>query len=54
MLQALKRLTRRGRDPAYKEHDDPDAAPGGRSKEEADAFKKNTQIFDKIDKDISK
>lgn len=54
LLQALKKVTGIGKEPAFKKHHDLDALAGGWSKEETKAFKKNTQIFEKLDKGVWK
>jgi hypothetical protein len=54
ILQALKKITGMGKEPMFKKYSDLDALAGGWSKEEAKTFRKNTQIFEKIDEDIWK
>jgi hypothetical protein len=54
ILQTLKKVTGIGKKPVFKKHSDLDALAGGWSKEEANAFHKNTQIFERIDEDIWK
>jgi cell fate (sporulation/competence/biofilm development) regulator YmcA (YheA/YmcA/DUF963 family) len=54
ILQALRKVTGMGKEPVFKKHYDLDALAGGWSKEEAKAFQKNTQIFEKIDEDVWK
>jgi len=54
ILQALRKVTGMGKEPVFKKHYDLDALAGGWSKEEAKAFHKNTQIFEKIDEDVWK
>lgn len=54
ILQALKKVTGMGKEPVFKKHHDLDALAGGWSKEEAKAFQKNTQIFERIDEDVWK
>ena len=54
VLQALKKITGTGKEPAFKEHHDLDALAGGWSREEAESFLKNTKIFERIDKDVWK
>ena len=51
---ALKKVTGMGKESVFKKYHDLDALAGGWSKEEAKAFQKNTQIFEKIDEDIWK
>jgi len=50
----LKKATGMGKEPMFKKHHDLDALAGGWSKEEAKAFQKNTQIFERIDEDVWK
>ena len=52
ILQALKKVTGMGKDSVFKKYHDLDALAGGWSKEEAKAFQKNTQIFEKIDEEV--
>jgi hypothetical protein len=54
ILQTLKKVTGIGKEPVFKKHSDLDALAGGWSKEEAKAFHKNTQIFERIDEDVWK
>ncbi len=54
ILQALKKVTGLGKDSVFKKYHDLDALAGGWSKEEAKAFQKNTQIFEKIDEEVWK
>jgi hypothetical protein len=54
ILQALKKVTGMGKEPVFKKYHDLDALAGGWSKEEAKAFQKNTQIFEKIDEEVWK
>jgi hypothetical protein len=54
ILQTLKKVTGMGKESVFKKHSDLDALAGGWSKEEAKAFQKNTQIFERIDEDIWK
>ena len=54
VLETLKKVTGMGKEPVFKKHTDLDALAGGWSKEEAKAFQKNTQIFERIDKDVWK
>ncbi len=54
ILQALKKVTGMGKESVFKKNHDLDALAGGWSKEEANAFQKNTQIFEKIDEDVWK
>jgi hypothetical protein len=43
-----------GKEPVFKKHYELDALAGGWSKEEANAFQKNTQVFERIDEDVWK
>jgi len=52
VLETLKKVTGMGKETLFKKHTDLDALAGGWSKEEAKAFQKNTQIFERIDKDV--
>ena len=54
ILQALKKMTGMGKEPLFKKYHDLDDLAGGWSKEEAKAFQKNTQLFEKIDEDVWK
>jgi len=54
VLETLKKVTGMGKEPVFKKHTDLDALAGGWSKEEAKAFQKNTQIFERIDEDAWK
>jgi len=54
ILQVLKKGTGMGKEPVFKKHHELDALAGGWSKEEAKAFQKNTQIFERIDEDVWK
>ena len=54
VLETLKKVTGMGKEPVFKKHTDLDALAGGWSKEEAKAFQKITQIFERIDKDVWK
>jgi len=54
LLRALKNAAGTGKEPVFKKHHDLDGLAGGWSKEETKAFKKNTQIFERIDKDVWK
>jgi len=54
VLQVLKKVTGMGKEPVFKKHHDLDALAGGWSKKEENSFKKNTQIFERIDEDIWK
>jgi hypothetical protein len=54
IVQALKKVTGTGKEPAFKEYHDLDALAGGWSREEAETFLKNAKIFEKIDKDVWK
>jgi len=52
ILQALKKVTGMGKESMFKKYHDLDDLTGGWSEEEAKAFQKNTQIFEKIDEDV--
>ncbi len=54
VLDVLRKVTGMGKEPVFKKHTDLDALAGGWSKEEAKAFQKNTQIFERIDEDMWK
>ena len=54
ILQMLKKVTGMAKEPMFKKHYDLDALAGGWSKEEAKAFRKNTQLFGRIDEDVWK
>lgn len=54
LLQALKKITGTGKEPAFKKYHDLDSLAGGWSKEETKTFNKNTQIFERIDKGVWK
>jgi len=54
IVQALKKVTGMGKEPVFKRYSDLDSLAGGWSKEEAKAFQRNTQIFERIDEDIWK
>jgi hypothetical protein len=54
VLETLKKVTGMGKEPVFKKHTDLDALAGGWSKEEAKAFQKSTQIFERIDEDAWK
>ena len=54
ILQALKRVTGTGKDPVFRKHHDLDALAGGWSSEEAKLFRKNTEIFERIDEEAWK
>ncbi|NWG03153.1 MAG: toxin-antitoxin system HicB family antitoxin [Syntrophaceae bacterium] len=54
ILQALKKITGMGKESVFKKYHDLDALAGGWSKEEANAFQQNTQIFEKIDEELWK
>lgn len=51
IIQALKKVTGTGKEPVFKKHHDLDDLAGGWSKEETEAFRKNTKIFERIDED---
>ena len=52
VLQALKKVTGMGKEPVFRKYHDLDALAGGWIKEEAKAFQKTTQIFEKIDEEV--
>lgn len=54
LLQVLKKVTGAGKEPVFKKHHDLDELAGGWSEEEAKAFHKNTQVFERIDEDVWK
>jgi len=54
LLKMLKKVTGVGKEPVFKKHHDLDELAGGWSKQEAKAFQKNTQIFERIDEDVWK
>ncbi len=54
ILQALKKITGTGKEPVFKEYHDLDALAGGWSREETEAFRKHTRMFEKIDRDVWK
>jgi hypothetical protein len=54
VLETLRKVTGMGKEPVFKKHTDLDALAGGWSKEDAKAFQKNTQIFERIDEDVLK
>jgi hypothetical protein len=54
VLQALKKVSGMEKEPVFAKHGDLDFLAGGWSKEEAQAFRKNTRIFESIDEDIWK
>jgi hypothetical protein len=54
ILETMKKVTGMWKDPVFKKHTDLDALAGGWSKEEAKAFQKNTQLFERIDKGVWK
>ena len=54
VLDTLRKVTGMWKEPVFKKHTDLDALAGGWSKEEAKAFQKNTQRFERIDKDVWK
>jgi hypothetical protein len=51
ILRTLKKVTGTEKAPMFKEHHDLDALAGGWSEEEAKAFQKNIEIFERIDKE---
>jgi hypothetical protein len=48
ILQALRKVTGLNKEPVYKIYHDLDHLAGGWSREETEAFLKNTEIFEKI------
>jgi hypothetical protein len=54
VLGVLKKATGLEKDPIFKKYTDLDGLAGGWSKEEAKAFRKNAQIFERIDEDVWK
>lgn len=54
ILQALKKMTGRGKETVFMKHHDLDSLAGGWTKEETKAFYKNTQAFEQIDKEVWK
>lgn len=54
VLQALKMVTGTAKEPVFKTYQDLDALAGGWSEADAAAFRKNTQVFEQIDKDLWK
>ena len=54
VLDTLKKVTGTGKESVFKKYTDLDALAGGWSKEEAKAFQKKTQIFERIDEDVWK
>jgi hypothetical protein len=54
LLRTLKQAAGTGKEPVFRKHHDLDALAGGWSKDEAKAFKKNTRLFERIDKDVWK
>jgi hypothetical protein len=54
ILQALKKITGMMKEPVFKKYHDLDNLAGGWSKEETEAFYKNTHIFERIDEDVWK
>lgn len=54
VLQALKKITGTAKEPVFKKYHDLDALAGGWRKEDAAEFKKNTAVFERIDKDVWK
>lgn len=54
ILHTLRKVTGMEKEPVFTKHDDLDALAGGWTKKEADAFRKNTRFFERIDEDIWK
>ena len=54
VLKILKKATGMEKEPLFRKHQDLDELAGGWTKEDAAAFQKNTQIFEKIDEDVWK
>jgi hypothetical protein len=54
VLKILKKATGMEKEPLFKKHHDLDELAGGWTKEDAAAFQKNTQIFERIDEDVWK
>jgi hypothetical protein len=54
IVNSLKKVSGLEKEPLFKKHHDLDSLSGGWSKKEADAFRKNTELFEKIDEDIWK
>jgi plasmid stability protein len=54
VLKILKKATGMEKEPLFKKHHDLDELAGGWTKEDAVAFQKNTQIFERIDEDVWK
>ncbi|MFO7461919.1 MAG: toxin-antitoxin system HicB family antitoxin [Desulfatiglandales bacterium] len=54
VLKILKKATGMGKEPLFKKHHDLDELAGGWTKEDAAAFQKNTEIFERIDEDVWK
>jgi len=54
VLQALKKITGRGKEPLFKKYHDLDALAGGWTREDTAEFKKHTKVFERIDEDLWK
>jgi hypothetical protein len=54
VLKILKKATGMEKEPLFRKHHDLDELAGGWTKEDAAAFQKNTQIFERIDEDVWK
>jgi hypothetical protein len=52
LLESLKKLTGRSKEPVFKKYNDLDTLAGGWSKQETKAFLADIKMFEKIDKDI--
>lgn len=52
VLETLKKVTGMVKEPVFKKHTDLDALAGGWSREEAETFRKNTQLFERIDEEV--
>jgi hypothetical protein len=52
LVQSLKKLTGKSKEPVFKHYDDLDPLAGGWTKQETEAFLADIKIFEKIDKDI--
>jgi hypothetical protein len=54
VLRTLKKAAGVEKEAVFEKHHDLDALAGGWNKEEAKAFRKNTQMFERIDEDVWK
>jgi hypothetical protein len=52
LIESLKKLTGKSKEPVFKKYNDLDALAGGWSKQETKDFLADIKIFEKIDKDI--